>query len=224
MNLIDRSNNDAVHNRDVVLGGLAAKAEMDAQHPEVVLKNDPTAGLDLNQVRADEARAARDAAERNRLIVLEQDLRANHAVFEQLRQTRAANHAVFKQLRQTRAANRAAFWQLEHQNLLINKTSLEQLALNRTATRADFEQLKRDRNANHEQLDLNQAEHELIEDQLNLIAAERQRIADQFELNAAQFEMIQARMRQLGLDLAPQLPPGQGQAPRAPPPAPQVAL
>jgi hypothetical protein len=60
-NLIDRSNNDAVHNRDVVLGGLAAKAEMDEQHPDVVLRNDPTAGLDLDQVRADEARAERRA-------------------------------------------------------------------------------------------------------------------------------------------------------------------
>jgi hypothetical protein len=81
MNLIDRSNNDAVHNRDVVLGGLAAKAEMDEQHPDVVLRNDPTAGLDLDQVRADEARAERDAAERRAAP----DVAEDDAMFEGFR-------------------------------------------------------------------------------------------------------------------------------------------
>jgi hypothetical protein len=61
--LFDRSDNNSIHNRDVALGGLAAKTEMDQQQPGVALKHDPTAGLNIEQVQADEARIAREAAE-----------------------------------------------------------------------------------------------------------------------------------------------------------------
>ena len=62
--LLHRSDNNHIHRRDVALGGLAAKTEMDEKQPGVALTHDPTAGLDIEQIQADEAKAAREAAER----------------------------------------------------------------------------------------------------------------------------------------------------------------
>ena len=56
------SDNNSVHDRDVALGALEAKNEMDKEQPEVTLKHDPTAGLNLDQVRVEKSKKAKGAA------------------------------------------------------------------------------------------------------------------------------------------------------------------
>jgi hypothetical protein len=59
------SDNNSVHDRDVALGALEAKNEMDKEQPEVTLKHDPTAGLNLDQVRVEKAKKNGGAAAAN---------------------------------------------------------------------------------------------------------------------------------------------------------------
>ncbi len=56
------SDNNSVHDRDVALGALEAKNEMDKEQPEVTLKHDPTAGLNLDQVRVEKSKKTGGAA------------------------------------------------------------------------------------------------------------------------------------------------------------------
>ena len=44
------SDSNSIHDRDVALGALEAKNEMDKEQPQVALKHDPTQGIDLDKV------------------------------------------------------------------------------------------------------------------------------------------------------------------------------
>ena len=46
------SDNNSIHERDVARGALEAKSEMDKENPEVKLKHDPAAGINLEQAAA----------------------------------------------------------------------------------------------------------------------------------------------------------------------------
>jgi len=59
LNFNFRSDNNTIHDREVALGALEAKNEMDKEQPEVKMKHDPTAGLDLDKVVADRRREQR---------------------------------------------------------------------------------------------------------------------------------------------------------------------
>ena len=52
-NLNFRSDNNTIHDREVALGALEAKNEMEKEQPEVKMRHDPTAGIDLERVVAD---------------------------------------------------------------------------------------------------------------------------------------------------------------------------
>jgi hypothetical protein len=49
-NTLPRSDNNSIHDREVALGALEAKNEMEKEQPQVTLKHDPTAGINLDQV------------------------------------------------------------------------------------------------------------------------------------------------------------------------------
>ena len=51
--LFFRSDNNSIHDREVALGALEAKNEMEKEQPEITLKHDPTAGMNLEKVIAD---------------------------------------------------------------------------------------------------------------------------------------------------------------------------
>ena len=46
------TDNNLVHDRDVALGALEAKNAINQGHPELILKNDPTQGLNMANAQA----------------------------------------------------------------------------------------------------------------------------------------------------------------------------
>ncbi len=56
------SDNNQIHERDVARGALKAKTEMDEAAPEVLLKHDPTAGVNVEKVATEDARRQQQRA------------------------------------------------------------------------------------------------------------------------------------------------------------------